>query len=137
MAKRLNFDLVEMDKTHLFHPVTSIADQQHHGPNIIAQTAGIDVFDAENRSYIDGGSGLWCVNVGYGSDAIAEAGYQALKELSYTHLFGAMANPASIRLAGRIADLFREHANAGHLSKVFFGTSGSDANDTAFKMVRY
>ncbi len=132
-----NFTLAEMDKEHLFHPVTSIADQQRRGPEILADAAGVELRDIHGNSYVDGGAGLWCVNAGYGDTTIAEAGYQALKTLSYTHLFGATANEPAIRLANRIAELFRDHADAGHLSKVFFGTSGSDANDTAFKMVRY
>ena len=58
-------------------------------------------------------------------------------ELGYYHLFSSYSNEPIIRLADRVLALFREQASAPHLSKVFFGTSGSDANDTNFKLVRY
>src|SRR4029077_197501 len=61
----------------------------------------------------------------------------AIRDLIYYHLFGSSSNEPIIRLADRVLTLFREKAGAGHLSKVFFGTSGSDANDTNFKLARY
>src|SRR5207253_3209400 len=62
---------------------------------------------------------------------------QAMRDLGYYHTFGSHSNEPIIRLAERVLTLFREKSGAGHLSKVFFGTSGSDANDTNFKLVRY
>src|SRR5258708_22255905 len=60
-----------------------------------------------------------------------------MRDLGYSPTFGSHSNEPIIRLADRVLSLFRERAGAGHLSKVFFGTSGSDANDTNFKLVRY
>ncbi len=65
------------------------------------------------------------------------AAAQAMADLGYYHTFASYSNEPIIRLADRVLTLFREKANAGHLSKAFFGTSGSDANDTNFKLVRY
>ncbi len=62
---------------------------------------------------------------------------KAIEDLGYYHLFSSASNEPIIRLADRVLALFREKAGARHLSKVFFGTSGSDANDTNFKLVRY
>ena len=68
---------------------------------------------------------------------LGDAAAQAMADLGYYHTFASYSNEPIIRLADRVLTLFREKANAGHLSKVFFGTSGSDANDTNFKLVRY
>jgi len=132
-----NFSLEEMDKLSVFHPVTSIADQQKNGPTIYMKANGVRMADQHGRDLIDFGAGLWCVNVGYGRPEIAEAAAKAMHELSYTHMFGAAANEATIRLADRVLALLRERAGAAHLARVAFGSSGSDANDTAFKLVRY
>jgi L-2,4-diaminobutyrate transaminase len=132
-----NFSLEEMDKQSLFHPATSVADHLKNGPLIVSDGRGTRVRDQKGRDLIDFGAGLWCVNIGYGRTELAEAAAKAVKDLSYYHLFGSSSNEAAIRLADRVLTLFREKAGAGHLSKVFFGTSGSDANDTNYKLVRY
>ena len=93
--------------------------------------------DQNGRNLMDFGAGLWCVNVGYGRSELAEAASTAIRNLSYFPLFFSCSNEPVIRLAERILSQFHEHAGAKHLSKVFFGTSGSDANDTNFKLVRY
>jgi len=127
-----NFSLEEMDKQSLIHPATSIADHLKNGPLIVSDGRGTRVRDQKGRDLIDFGAGLWCVNIGYGRTELAEAAKKAVQELSYYHLFGSSSNEAAIRLADRVLTLFRERAGAGHLSKVFFGTSGSDANETNF-----
>jgi L-2,4-diaminobutyrate transaminase len=132
-----NYSLEEMDRQSLFHPVTSVADHLKNGPLIVSDGHGVRVKDQRGRDLIDCGAGLWCVNIGYGRTELAEAAARAIRDLSYYHLFGSASNEPIIRLADRVLTLFREKANAGHLSKVFFGCSGSDANDTNFKLVRY
>jgi L-2,4-diaminobutyrate transaminase len=132
-----NYSLEEMDRQSLFHPVTHIADHLKNGPMIVAGGRGVRLKDSHGRDLIDCGAGLWCVNVGYGREELAEAAAQAMRDLGYYHLFASASNEPIIRLADRVLTLFREKADAGHLSKVFFGTSGSDANDTNFKLVRY
>jgi len=132
-----NYSLEEMDRQSLFHPVTSVADHLKNGPTIFSDGYGVRVKDQNGRGLIDLGAGLWCVNVGYGRPEIAEAAAKAIKDLSYYHLFGSASNEPIIRLADRVLGLFHDKADARHLSKIFFGTSGSDANDTNFKLVRY
>jgi L-2,4-diaminobutyrate transaminase len=136
-ATARNYSLEEMDKQSLFHPVTSVGDHLKNGPTIYSNGYGVRVKDQHGRNLIDLGAGLWCVNVGYGRKEIAAAAAKAIEDLGYYHLFGSASNEPAIRLADRVLTLFREKANAGHLSKVFFGTSGSDANDTNYKLVRY
>jgi L-2,4-diaminobutyrate transaminase len=137
LEDRANYSLEEMDRQSLFHPNTSIAQHLKAGPLIVGQGRGVRVVDRGGREYIDCGAGLWCVNIGYGRPEIAEAARKAIEELSYYHLFGSASNEPTIRLADRVLTLLRERAGAGHLSKVFFGCSGSDANDTNVKLVRY
>ena len=132
-----NYSLEEMDRQSLFHPSTSIADHLANGPTIIAGGSGVRVKNHQGRDFIDCGAGLWCVNVGYGRAELGAAAAKAMAELGYYHLFSSYSNEPIIRLADRVLALFRERAGAPHLSKVFFGTSGSDANDTNFKLVRY
>lgn len=137
MNHPVNFDLKEMDRLSLFHPVTSIADQQQNGPTIYTSAQGVRIRNASGQELIDMGAGLWCVNIGYGRTELADAASNAMKSLSFQHHFGAAAAEDTIRLADRLLTLFREKANAPHMARVFFGTSGSDANDTAYKLVRY
>jgi len=134
---RDNFSLEDMDRHSLFHPLTSVAEHLKNGPLIVGDARGVTVKDRHGRELMDCGAGLWCVNVGYGREEIAEAAAAAIRKLSYYHLFGSASNEPIIRLADRTLTLLQEQAGARHLSKVFFGTSGSDANDTNFKLVRY
>ena len=137
LEERPNFNLEEMDKLSLFHPNTSIAQHMKTGPTIIGRGSGIRIKDHKGKEYIDCSAGLWCVNIGYGRPEIAETAKKAIEELNYYHLFGSSSNEPIIRLADRVLTLFREKAGATNLSKVFFGCSGSDANDTNVKLVRY
>ncbi|NQX95566.1 MAG: aminotransferase class III-fold pyridoxal phosphate-dependent enzyme [Erythrobacter sp.] len=132
-----NQSLEELDKAHLFHASSSIADIQNHGPAIYQSASGVHVHGLDGAEYIDAGAGLWCANIGFGRQEIADVAKQAIEELSFYHLFGGASNPPTIKLATRIANLFAREANAPHLSHVFFGSGGSDANDTNVKMVRY
>ena len=125
-----NYSLEEMDRQSLIHPATSIADHLKNGPTIIAGGSGVRIKDRQGRELIDCGAGLWCVNVGYGRAELGEAASQAMRDLGYYHTFASHSNEPIIRLADRVLGLFREKAGAGHLSKIFFGTSRSDANDT-------
>ncbi|MGA7869189.1 MAG: aminotransferase class III-fold pyridoxal phosphate-dependent enzyme, partial [Stellaceae bacterium] len=131
-----NYSLEEMDRQSLIHPATSIADHLKNGPTIIAGGSGVRVTDRHGRELIDCGAGLWCVNIGYGRAELGEAAAQAMRDLGYYHTFSSHSNEPIIRLADRVLSLFHEKAGARHLSKMFFGTSGSDANDTNFKLVR-
>lgn len=132
-----NLPLEEMDKASLFHPASSIADLLRDGPAIYDTAQGVRVRTHDGAERIDMGAGLWCVNVGFGRAQLADAAATAMRELSYQHLFGGASCEATIRLSYRLLNLFREEARAPHMARVFFGSSGSDANDTAVKLVRY
>jgi L-2,4-diaminobutyrate transaminase len=130
-------DLIDKDKRSLFHAVSSIRMQQDQGPWIVEQAEGVTIRDHDGREIIDCGAGLWCMNIGYGREEIADVAREAIKNLSFYHLFGGASTPPAIELADKVLELFHRDDCCSHLSKVFFGTSGSDANDTNFKLVRY
>jgi L-2,4-diaminobutyrate transaminase len=132
-----NYSLEEMDRQSFLHPSTSIADHLKNGPTIITGGSGVRLKDRQGRDLIDCGAGLWCVNIGYGRAELGKAAAQAMCDMGYYHTFASYSNEPIIRLADRVLGLFHEKAGARHLSKIFFGTSGSDANDTNFKLVRY
>jgi L-2,4-diaminobutyrate transaminase len=132
-----NYSLEDMDRNALFHPLTSIAVHMDKGPKIMKAASGVRLRDHTGRELVDCSGGLWCVNIGYGRAEIAEVASQAILDLNYWHLFGSSSNEATIRLADKVLNLLHEQADARHLKRVFFGTSGSDANDTNFKLVRY
>lgn len=137
MDQASNYNLEDMDRNSLFHAVSSISDVMKNGPAIYSQAEGVHLRNHAGKDFIDMGAGLWCVNVGYGRDELADAAAQSMKKLSFQHLFGGAASVSAIELADRLLTLFREKAAAPHMARVFFGTSGSDANDTAYKLVRY
>jgi L-2,4-diaminobutyrate transaminase len=132
-----NFPLEDIDRETLFHPMTSISDHMKKGPVIYSDARGVRIKDQKGRDLIDCGAGLWCVNIGYGRKEMAEAARSAIENLAYYHIFGGSSNEPVIRLAEKVLQIFHERCGATHLSKVFFGTGGSDANDTNFKLVRY
>ena len=129
--------LFRSDKQSFLHPVTSTADHQKNGPHIVKSGSGVTVQDIDGKSYIDGMAGLWCVNVGYGRESLAQAAAEEMGRMGYFHTFSASSNEPLIRLADRLRRLINVEANAPQISKVTFGLSGSDANDTQVKLVRY
>ena len=132
-----NYSLEDIDRETIFHPNTSIADHLKKGPLIMSDARGVRIKDQHGRDLIDCGAGLWCVNIGYGRPEMAEAAKKAIENLAYHHIFGGTSNEPIIRLAEKVLQLFHDKANAPHLSKIFFGTGGSDANDTNYKLARY
>ncbi len=121
--------LKHMDQEALLHPASSASELQRHGPDLMLRAEGNYVYDENNRPLLDGIAGLWCVNVGYGERRLANAMAQAAIQLGYYHSFNNASNPWQIELAHRLLEL--APANMG---KVFFGSGGSDANDTLVKV---
>ena len=121
-----------LDAAHHIHPFTETQALNKKGVRVITKADGIYLWDSEGHRLIDGMSGLWCVNVGYGRTELAEAAYEAMKELPYYNSFFQTTNPHATELAAKIASVLP----AG-LSRVMFANSGSEANDTALKLIRY
>lgn len=127
-----NLPLEELDKRFFLHPATSIAEHRATGPRIITSAEGVHVTDRSGHRMIDGASGLWCVNVGYGRTEIADAIAAQAHDLAFFHTFNGTSHEPVIRLAEKVVSLM-----PSHMSKAFFGLSGSDANDTNVKLVWY
>lgn len=123
-------DLHGMDVASHLHPYTNFADLGQHGPTILRSGKGVHVRDSTGRSYIDAMSGLWCCDVGYGREEIADAIAAQARELPFYHTFFGMTNEPVIRLADRLKQML-----PWPVERVFFGLSGSDANDTQIKLI--
>ncbi|WP_342641020.1 aspartate aminotransferase family protein [Rhodoligotrophos ferricapiens] len=133
MLDRSN-DLNAWDRDHFFHPSTHMAQHARGDtPNrIMAGGEGVYVVDRDGRKSLDAFAGLYCVNVGYGRREIAEAIAEQAFKLPYYHAYVGHGSEPSIKLAKMIID----RAPAG-MSRVFFGLSGSDANETNIKLIWY
>jgi putrescine---pyruvate transaminase len=105
--------------------------QQLGGSRIITRGQGCYVHDIEGRKLLDGMAGLWCVNVGYGREELARAAYEQMLELPFYNTFFRTATAPAVLLAAQLAKL-----TAGDLTYFFFCNSGSEANDTAFRLAR-
>ncbi len=122
----------EMDAAHHIHPFTQTSLLNKEGVRVITRGKGVYLWDSEGHRMIDGMSGLWCVQLGYGNEELAKAGYEALQTLPYYNHFFKTTNPWTTELAAKMATLLP----AGH-ERVMFASSGSEANDSALKLIRY
>jgi L-2,4-diaminobutyrate transaminase len=120
----------ELDRLHHLHPFTSMPGLLRDGATVIQRGQGVIVQDDRGRELIDAAAGLWCVNVGHGRREIVDAVAKQMKELAFFHTFNGMTNEPIAKLSARVLDC----APSG-MRRIFFGNSGSDANDTAIKLV--
>ncbi len=124
--------LQQIDAAHHLHPFTDHKELREAGSRIITRAEGPYIFDSEGNEILDAMAGLWCVNVGYGREELARAAYDQMKELPYYNSFFKCSTPTPVLLAKRLAELAPASVN-----QVFFGSSGSEANDTALRLVRH
>ena len=123
----------ESDIRHHMHPFTDYKGlAEEGGARIINAAEGATLTDSEGAKMLDGMAGLWCVNVGYGRKELAEAAYHQMLELPYYNTFFKTATPSSVELAEKLVEITPEGLN-----HVFFGSSGSEANDTFVLAVRH
>ncbi|MGN6502307.1 MAG: aminotransferase [Pseudolysinimonas sp.] len=123
----------ETDRKFLFHPMTNLAAHDKSGPPMtVVKGKGATVTDSTGRDYLDAMAGLWCVNVGYSHPDMAEALREQALTLPYFHAFSSMGTDLPARLSERLIGMAPVP-----MSKVFYGNSGSDANDTQAKLVWY
>src|SRR3982074_3760717 len=90
--KRTLRSLSESDRHHVMHPFSNLAEQASGDPRILSHAEGVRIFTADGREYIDAGSGLWCVNIGYGRQEIADTMAEQSRRLSYGLCFGGFSN---------------------------------------------
>ncbi|PHP67490.1 aspartate aminotransferase family protein [Zhengella mangrovi] len=130
-----NFSLEQlqaMDAAHHLHPFTDHKDLRAAGSRMIVSADGPYIHDSEGHAILDGMAGLWCVNVGYGRDELAQAAFEQMKELPYYNSFFRCTTPTPVLLAEKLAELAPKNVN-----QVFYGSSGSESNDTALRLVRH
>lgn len=127
-------DLINRDRKVTFHASTHLRDFAHGDApgRVITGGKGINIIDKDGREFMDAFAGLYCVNIGYGRTEVADAIYQQALEMSYYHTYVGHSNEPQIALSEKILEL----AGPG-MSKVYYGMSGSDANETQLKLVRY
>ena len=130
-----NHSLEDIDRRSVLHASTHLKDHASGRlgtPRIIETGEGIRIRDTKGNVLIDGFAGLYCVNVGYGRKEIADAIYEQAQKLAYYHTYVGHSNKPVIRLSERILEMAPDH-----MSKVFYGLSGSDANETQIKLAWY
>jgi putrescine aminotransferase len=125
--------LIELDRTHLIHPIAEFRKRERVSPRIVAGGKGIRLELADGRSVIDGFSGLFNINVGHGRSEIAEAVHEQMRRVAYYPAFWDFSSEPAIRLAERLVGLLPDDRALRH---VLFTTGGSDANETAFRVAR-
>lgn len=125
-------NLQTRDIEAVLHPYTPLHKLKTNGPLVIERGEGVFVYDTQGKDYIEGMSGLWCAGLGFGDEEMVEAATQQLRTLPYYHLFGAKGMEPAIELAEKLKEIAPVP-----ISKVFFTSSGSEANDTQVKLAWY
>ena len=125
-------DIQAIDSAHYMHPFTDHKGLSDKGARIITKADNIYIWDSEGHKILDAMSGLWCVNVGYGQQALVDAATKQMTELPYYNSFFQTTNVPAVKLAEKIVQLAGDN-----YSHVFFSSSGSESNDTNIRMVRH
>ncbi|MEM1163014.1 MAG: aspartate aminotransferase family protein [Pseudomonadota bacterium] len=120
-----------MDGAHHWHPFTDTADLAAKGARVITKASGVWLTDSDGNEILDGMAGLWCVNIGYGRDEIADSIAAQARQLPYYNTFFQSTHPPVAEFAQALC------AQApAHMNRVFFTNSGSESNDTVFRLAR-
>ncbi|MCH8944779.1 MAG: aspartate aminotransferase family protein [Proteobacteria bacterium] len=131
IEKRSREDWQELDKNHYLHPFTDHKDLHKRRSQIITRADGVYIYDADDKKILDGMSGLWCVNAGYGRQEIIAAAAEQMQELPYYNSFFQCSNPPAIELSAMLQEISQPQ-----FKRIFFAGSGSESNDTIVRMVR-
>ena len=131
-----NYDIAELKRLDVAHHLPAQQDwkliEDMGGSRIVTHADGCYIHDGEGNRILDGMAGLWCVNVGYGRKELADVAYEQMMELPFYNTFFKTVTPPTVQLAAKIASI-----TGGKLQHIFFNASGSEANDTVFRMVRH
>ena len=120
-----------LDSAHHMHPFTDHKELNAKSARIITKADGVYIYDANGNKMLDGMSGLWCVNIGYGQTSLVDAATRQMHELPYYNSFFQCTNTPAIELAALLVEISPPQFN-----RVFFTGSGSESNDTIVRMVR-
>jgi 4-aminobutyrate--pyruvate transaminase len=122
----------ERDIASVLHPYTNLDKHRTAGPVVMASGEGVYLCDEHGKKYLDGMASLWCASLGYNESRLADVAYKQLKTLPFFHLFNHRSHNPAIDLAEHLLSIAPVK-----MSKVLFANSGSEANDTAVKLVWY
>jgi len=125
-----NRTLLDIDRDHLIHPVTSFRAHEARGATLLQSGKGMWLTDMDGREVLDAFAGLWCVNVGYGHESIVEAAAEQMRRLPYATGYFHFGSEPAVKLAERLVEL----SPAG-LDHVYFTLGGSDAVDSAIRYI--
>jgi 4-aminobutyrate--pyruvate transaminase len=120
------------DIAHVMHPYTNLVTHRTTGPHIMTRGEGIYVYDEEGRQFIEGMAGLWCAALGFGEERLVAAAEAQMRTLPFYHIFAAKSHLPAIDLAEKLIEMA-----PAPMSKVLFANSGSEATDSAVKLVWY
>lgn len=132
MNNKATQSLAARDMEAVLHPTTHMLQHRAKGSLVFSRAEGIHIWDDKQNQYIEGMSGLWCAALGYGEQELVDAAARQMSTLSYSHMFNGRSHEPAILLAEKLKAMAPFAA-----SKVFFGHSGSDANDTQIKLMWY
>ncbi len=131
-----NYDIAELKRLDVAHHLPAQQDykliESMGGSRIVTHAEGCYIYDGDGNRILDGMAGLWCVNVGYGREELVQAAAEQMRELPFYNTFFKTVTPPTVLLAEKIAKL-----TDNKLPHIFFNASGSEANDTVFRMVRH
>jgi putrescine---pyruvate transaminase len=130
-AQRTTQEWQAADSAHFLHPFTDFQSLARKGSRIITRAENIYLWDSDGHKILDAMSGLWCVNVGYGQQALIDAAAAQMKELPFYNAFFQTSTPPAIELAELLSEV-----TPPQFKHVFFSGSGSEGNDTVVRMVR-
>ena len=128
-------ELARKDVANHFHPYTNLRAIEQDAPLIIVEGDGIEVIDDTGKRYIEGMAGLWCASLGFSEKRLAEAAKRQMNTLPYYHSFSGKAHNVVAEVSEKLISLAPTQALRD--GRVIFANSGSEANDTAFKLVHY
>jgi putrescine aminotransferase len=130
--QRTPSQLKDLDAQHHIHPFTNHKSLRDGGARIIVKGDGPYIWDSEGKRMLDGMSGLWTTNVGYGRRELADAAHAQMLELPFYNTFFRTSHPPVIELSKKLAEI-----SPPHINQVFFASSGSESNDTAIRLIRH
>lgn len=120
------------DIASIVHPQTNLVKHLEQGPMVVERGQGCYVYDNQGACFLDAAAGLWCASLGYASERLARVAYEQMRKLGFYHLYRGTTNETGVDLAEKLLQIAPVP-----MSKVLFQCSGSEANDTAIKLVWY
>lgn len=120
------------DIAALIHPQTNLRKHLESGPSIFTRGENVYIYDDAGTKFLEGAAGLWCASLGFGVERLAKVAYEQMRDIGYYHTYRSASHAPAIELADKLLEIAPVP-----MSKVLFQCSGSEANDTAIKLVWY